>query len=383
MQIHATIGPASLAGNRNVDDTGRDENPGGGNPGGQADALEKLVLAGADALRINMSHTTHAALSAIVGRARRTAPGIPIGVDLRSRKLRIGPLAGGSVTLFKGDRFTLFPVEDESLALENIAPDPGPTPDMTSNRASYPTTTPISNRAAVNYPAMPRVVAPGQEILLDDGAVSLIVVEVRQDGAGRDSVVCEIARGGVVPERSGVNLPGHRSGVAALTAKDHADLDAAAALRVDFVYLSFVETAEDIKLLREALGRRRLDAAIIAKVERAVALENLGEIARAADSICIARGDLGVEVPFAKIPSAQRQIVKAAKEANTPVLLAGEVLFSLVTRLVPFRAELTDVINALEQGVDGFVLSDETAVGVDPANAVSALRMLVRGFGLL
>ena len=363
MQIHATIGPASLKG----------EKPGKGDePGGEGDILEKLVGAGATALRINMSHATHEALGDIVGRARRTVPGIPVGVDLRSRKLRLGALPGGSVTLLKGGIFTLLPVEDESQELKN----PGP------GHAAYPAPNMTSNRAEVNYPAMPRVVVPGQEILLDDGAVSLIVVKVGRDDAGRDCVVCEVARGGVVPQRSGVNLPGHQTGMPALTAKDRADLDAAAALRADFVYLSFVETAEDIKLLRDALGRRGMDVPIIAKVERAVALENLGEISRAADSICIARGDLGVEVPFARIPAVQRQIVKAAKDAKTPVLLAGEVLFSLVTRLVPFRAELTDVINALEQGVDGFVLSDETAVGVDPANAVSTLKMLVRGFAL-
>jgi pyruvate kinase len=161
-----------------------------------------------------------------------------------------------------------------------------------------------------------------------------------------------------------------------LTAKDRADLDAVSALAPAYVYLSYVDTAEDIQAVRQALARRRLSIPVIAKIERAVAVQNVATIAAEADALCLARGDLGVELPLPRLPEVQRQVVAAARAADTPVLLAGEVLLTTVQRPLPSRAELTDVTVALDQGCAGFVLSDETAVGCDPVAAVRWLQRI-------
>ncbi len=226
----------------------------------------------------------------------------------------------------------------------------------------------------VNCPTLGEIARPGDEILLDDGALRLHVETVT-----REAVTCVVAVGGALPERSGFNLPGRAIALPPLTVKDEADLDALATVRPDFVYLSYVETAGDIRALREALARRRLTVPIIAKIERAVALDHIAEIASAVDALCLARGDLGVEVSLPRLPYAQREVVAAAHAAGTPLLLAGEVMLTLVGRSTPSRAELTDIVVAVEQGCAGFVLSDETAIGCDPVAAVRWLRDVAAG----
>jgi len=208
--------------------------------------------------------------------------------------------------------------------------------------------------------------------LLDDGALRLSVV-----AAQSNRIACRICLGRVLPERSGLNVPAVPLALPALTAKDLSDLDAIGRLPVDFVYLSYVESAADIAHLREALIARRLDLPIVAKVDRQVAVQRLPEIAAAADAICLARGDLGVEVALADIPFVQRAAVAQTHAAGKPFILAGEVLYAMVGRQIPACAELTDVVTAVEQGVHGFILSDETAVGVAPAVAVRTLRSLI------
>ena len=180
-----------------------------------------------------------------------------------------------------------------------------------------------------------------------------------------------------MPERSGLNVPAVPLALPALTAKDMRDLDVISRLPVDFVYLSYVESDVDIIRLREALAARGRDLPIVAKVERQIAVQRLPEIAAAADAICLARGDLGVEVPLADIPFVQRTAVTQTHAAGKPFILAGEVLYAMIGRQIPARAELTDVAMAVEQGVDGFILSDETAVGIAPAVAVHTLQSLI------
>ena len=329
-QIHFTLGPALL-----------------GNPS----ELEQVIIAGSDACRINLSHTHVAELpelfSQVLRAALATRRSVRTGADLRGRKLRIGPLPTGTIQLCSGQSFDLIPVASDQEA-------PGGT-----------------KRASVNCPTLGEIVAPGDPVLLDDGAISL-----RVEHATTNQVRCLVEVGGELPERSGFNLPTRRLRLPALTAKDETDLDALAHLQPDFVYLSYVETAEDIFELRQSLTHRNLKIPIVAKIERAVALDHVEEIAAVSDALCLARGDLGVEVALARLPYVQRQVVSAARQSQTPVLLAGEVLLTLVGRNVPSRAEATDVFVATEQGVAGFVLSDETAVGHNPAGAVRWLRRM-------
>ena len=322
-EVHFTLGPASWSG----------------------PVLQEIIAAGAAACRINLSHIQPAQLRDWITwvRAAAQAAGrsIRIGLDLRGRKLRIGPLPGGRITLSPGQRFHLLPVDVHAEA-------PGG-PD----------------HASVNWPTLGQTAQPGDVILLDDGLIRLRV-EAAVDG----QVTCLVERGGPLPERSGFYLPGRQVTLPPLTPKDEADLDALASLQPDFVYLSYVETGEDLPRLREALARRGLSIPVVAKIERAIALQHLTEIAQAADALCLARGDLGVEVPLPELPLIQRRVIAVARRAGTPALLAGEVMYSLVHRHVPTRAELTDMAVALEQGYAGFVLSDETAIGRDPIAAV-------------
>jgi len=328
-EIHFTLGPASWP----------------------SHVLQAILEAGVAACRINLSHTRPGQIAAWFShvRAIATRVGRPlrIGADVRGRKLRIGPLPGGQIELAPGQPFRLIPVDTSDEVMGD------------------------AYRVSVNYPELGRIVLQGDAILLDDGALRL-----RVESARDEEVQCTVEIGGVLPERSGVNVPGRHITLPALTMKDRRDLDALAPLRPDFVYLSYVETADDITLLRRELARRGLHIPIVAKIERAVALEHIEEIARSADALCLARGDLGVEVPLPRLPYVQRQVIAAARRMGTPALLAGEVMFSLVSRQTPYRAEVTDVVVALEQGYRGFVLSDETAVGCDPAGAVRWLHRI-------
>ncbi|NOZ26634.1 MAG: hypothetical protein GXP39_01090 [Chloroflexi bacterium] len=313
--------------------------------------LRAVLEAGAHTCRVNLSHMQPDQLEAwfahVRGVAAEIGKSIRIGADVRGRKLRIGPLPDGRITLTVGQTFTLIPVGTSEEA-------PGG-----------------DGHASVNCPALGEIARPGDLILLDDGALRL-----RVKAAQNGSVECIVEIGGSLPERSGVNLPGRRITLPSLTAKDRQDLDALAPLRPDCVYLSYVETAADIALLRHELAQRGLHVPIIAKIERAVALAHIEEIAAAADALCLARGDLGVEVPLPQIPRVQRQVAQAAREAQTPVLLAGEVLYSMIDRHIPYRAEVTDVAVALEQGYAGFILSDETAMGCDPPGAVRWIQRI-------
>ncbi len=324
LNIHATIGPACWKG----------------------DSLESLLSSGIHSIRINMSHMNHEALSDLIKEIRQISPDISIGADIRGRKLRIGPLPKGKVTLKNGDTFILLPVKEEKMGSQS--------------------------HTTVDYPNMSDVLSEGTVILLDDGALTFSVKKVF-----KNEVVCTVERGGELLQRSGINIPNKTINLPALTQKDYTDLDLLSKVSIDFIYLSFVETAEDIRLLRSVLKERGLTIPVIAKIELSVAVNNIEEISREADGICLARGDLGVEIPIEKIPYIQRHVVEITKKAGKPILIAGEVLYSLVNRYIPFRAELTDTVVAVEQGVDGFILSDETAIGVDPANSIKILQSLI------
>lgn len=331
IQIHVTLGPAS-----STDRT-----------------IEQLLRAGADVFRINLSHCSPEGLPPLVERIRfleqKLSKPVRIMPDIRGRKLRLGPFHSDEVMLAAGQEYTLHGVrEGEEL--------PG-----------------NAREAWVNHPRLAAKVEPGATILLDDGALRL-----KAEAAEANDVLCRVEIGGPLPARSGLNIPGIPSDLPPIGPKDLKDLDVIARLPVDGVYLSHVEWASDIDVLRQALGERNRSLPVVAKVERRLAVENLDSIIAAADAICLARGDLGVEAPLGDIPSIQRRAAAQTHAAGKPFILAGELFYSLVTRQTPARAELTDLFVALEQGADGFILSDETAVGIDPVNAVQTLTALIR-----
>lgn len=325
IQIHATLGPASW----------------------QGLSLEKLLNSEITAVRINMSHMDKEKLLPLFERIRTLAPHVALGADIRGRKLRIGPVPYGSVTLTEGEKFTLFPMEDEEMGTRHSA--------------------------SVNYPAMAEVLKAKDEILLDDGILHLIV-----EKSDSNEVVCRVTRGGKLTDRCGVNTPNRQLNLSALTPKDYQDLDFLNTIPLDLVYLSFAETGDDIMLLRNAMKERAMNQPIIAKIETQVAVNNLEDLIDASDGLCMARGDMGVEIPMEELPYVQRSIIASAKRRGKPILLAGEVLYSLINRHEPYRAELMDIVTAVEQGVSGFILSDETAIGVDPVNAITVLATLIK-----
>jgi pyruvate kinase len=321
-KIVATLGPASS----------------------DAAAIERLFKAGADVFRINMSHTTHERMRELVATIRviEKDQGRPIGilVDLQGPKLRLGSFAGGSAMLVKGQTFKL-----------DADPAPG---DAT--RVSFP------------HPEIFSVVEPGHSLLLDDGKVRLTARE-----ATKTSVVTQVEVGGKLSDRKGVSFPDATLPFSALTPKDRSDLDAALDAGIDWIALSFVQRPDDIA---EAKKITRGRAAVMAKIEKPQALTRLDEIMDLADALMVARGDLGVEMPLEKVPGLQKQITRTARLAGKPVVIATQMLESMIVSPVPTRAEVSDVATAIYDGADAVMLSAESAAGQYPAEAVATMNRI-------
>jgi pyruvate kinase len=306
--------------------------------------IARLFEAGADVFRINMSHTSHDRMRELVGMIRQveTDYGRPIGilVDLQGPKLRLGSFAGGSVTVAKGDSFTL-----------DSDPAPG---DVT--RVRFP------------HPEIFAVLKPGHALLIDDGKVRLKVKE-----ASTTSVTTSVEVGGKLSDRKGVSLPDATLPFSALAPKDHSDLDAALDAGIDWIALSFIQRPDDIA---EAKKITRGRAAVMAKIEKPQALDHLDEIMDLSDALMVARGDLGVEMPLEKVPSLQKQMTRTARRAGKPVVIATQMLESMITSPVPTRAEVSDVATAIYEGADAVMLSAESAAGQYPVEAVATMNRI-------
>jgi pyruvate kinase len=301
--------------------------------------LDKLVDAGMDAARLNFSHGTHddhAERARLVREAQERA-GRPLALigDLQGPKLRVGDLPG-TVTLASGDEVVL-----------------------SGDGAGQPGDLPVSP------PVLAEILEPGQDVLIDDGLVHLQVAEV---AAGRAR--CKVAVGGRVDSHKGVNVPGATIPIPSLTDKDLADLEFALTIGVDYVALSFVRSAGDIRALRELLHSAGSSALVIAKIEKAEALEELDAIVSASDAVMVARGDLGVEIGPAAVPLVQKRIVLCALEHGKPSITATQMLESMIHHADPTRAEASDVANAVLDGTSALMLSGETAVGEFPLESV-------------
>jgi pyruvate kinase len=306
--------------------------------------IANLFTAGADVFRINMSHTSHDRMRELVAtiRAVELEHGRPIGilVDLQGPKLRVGSFAAGSATLTNGEIFIL---DDD--------PAPGDT-----------------KRAHLPHPEIFAAIEPGHTLLLDDGKIRLVATEV-----DRNRIVTRVEVGGKLSDRKGVSLPDTTVPFSALTEKDRSDLDAALDTGIDWVALSFIQRPEDIA---EAKKITRGRAAVMAKIEKPQAVHRLSEILDLADAVMVARGDLGVEMPLEKVPGLQKQMTRSARRAGKPVVVATQMLESMITSPVPTRAEVSDVSTAIFEGADAIMLSAESAAGQYPVEAVATMNRI-------
>ena len=308
--------------------------------------LERMLEAGTDVVRINFSHGSAADRERRVRQVREAAAGVGRDVailgDLQGPKIRVERFAAGPVTLDDGDAFAL----DASLP-----PDGGD-----------------EHAVGVSYKALPRDVRPGDVLLLNDGAITLEVERVVDA-----RVECVVKVGGELSDGKGINRLGGGLSAGALTDKDREDIRQAAALELDFLAVSFPRGADDMeearRLLRDAEGEARL----VAKIERAEAVEHIEEITRASDVVMVARGDLGVEIGFAEVPGVQKNIIDVARDLNRVVITATQMMESMVHEPIPTRAEVSDVANAVIDGTDAVMLSGETAIGRHPVKAVEAM----------
>lgn len=299
-----------------------------------------LLQAGAEVLRVNLSHGTPEGQAALVATARRAAAELgaepAIMADLPGPKIRLGELRDGSVALETGARFVL-------------RPGGGP-----GDAEGAPTT----------YPGLGRDLRVGDRILLADGAVELVVREVGEE------VVAEVARGGVVRSGAGLNVPAERLSLPAITDRDREALARALELGADLVAQSFVREAADVIGLRALMGVRPVP--IVAKLETRPAVEGIEEVLARADAVMVARGDLGVELPMEEIPVLQKELLRAARAAGRPAIVATQMLESMTRSPRPTRAEASDVANAVLDGADAILLSGETAIGAFPVEAARA-----------
>jgi len=315
-----------------------------------AERIDALMRAGMDVVRLNFSHGTHAEHARTIARVReasgRHEKPIAILADLPGPKIRTGPLEGGGpVALHAGQRFTI-------------------------------TTTKVagtSSRVSTTYKGLPREVRRGDRILLADGLIELRVRAMR----GKE-VVCEVINGGELGEHKGINLPGVRLHVPALTAKDHKDLAFALARGANYIAVSFVRRAKDVLAAKGAIARAGKDTPVIAKLEKPEAIENLDEILRVSDGVMVARGDLGVEMSPESVPVVQKQIIARARDFRRPVITATQMLESMTQNPRPTRAEASDVANAVFDGSDALMLSAETASGRYPLEAVRMMDRIIR-----
>ncbi len=310
------------------------------------ETIRALFDAGVDVFRLNFSHGSHDDHRAVHAAIRSVESdvGRPIGIltDMQGPKLRIGTFADGAIELTKGASFRL---------------------DLDTAAGSV-------ERAPLPHPEIFAAIEPGVELLLDDGRIRLRVEAVSESYA--DTTV---AVGGDLSDRKGVNVPGVILPLSALSDKDRDDLRFALSLGVDWVGLSFVQRPEDVHAAREIIGDR---AAIVAKIEKPAAIDRLREIVDAADGIMVARGDLGVELPLEEVPGLQKRIVRAARTAGKPVIVATQMLESMVKSSLPTRAEISDVATAVYDGADAVMLSAESAVGDYPIEAVTMMDRITR-----
>ena len=319
VKIVATLGPASAA----------------------PEMVERLFIAGVDVFRINMSHSTHDGSKTLYNTVRACAARHrhPIGIlaDLQGPKFRIGEFAAGRI-----------PLTEKSVLILDRDETPG-----TAERVFLP------------HQQIFDAVQPGHNLVLDDGKIRLRVIECSQN-----RIAAEVTVGGMIASRKGISMPDSLLAISPLTDKDRADLAHALKLGVDWIALSFVQRAEDLHEIRRLIGNK---AAILSKIEKPSAVADLENIIAASDGIMVARGDLGVEMPVEKVPGIQKRITRLSRAAGKPVIVATQMLESMISSPMPTRAEVSDVATAVFDGADAVMLSAESAVGQYPVEAIQTM----------
>ncbi len=309
--------------------------------------IEQLLRAGMDIARINFAHGTHNEQAKRIDIIRKGAEraGMPVSImqDLPGPKDRTGRIKNGEVTLNDGNDFT--------LTTRQIFGD--------------------EHRVSVDWIDLPKTVKLGDTIFLDDGNIKLEVMNINTD-----EVKCKVMIGGRLSDHRGINVPGISRAVNTMTDEDWSHLNFGISHGVDFIALSFIQDADDILRIRHYLEKKKVNKLVIAKIERREALDKLDEILEVADGVMVARGDLGIEIPIQKVPTTQKAIIQKCNYLGKPVIVATQMLESMVDSPRPTRAEVTDVANAIFDGADAVMLSEETAVGNYPVEAVNMMAQV-------
>lgn len=325
-KIVATIGPAS-----------NDET-----------TLRRMIKAGLDVVRINFSHGQAAENAPLVELVRRLSQemNVPIAIlgDLRGPRIRVGEIEGGSVELETGQKFVLT------------------TEQVMGNK----------HRACISFAKLAHDVTVGSQLLLDDGNIELTVEQIGNNA----DIICRVTEPGTLSSRRGVNLPGRRVSMPSLTHKDFEDVAFAIKYDFDFLALSFVQSVDDVRLLKAYLASQEVDIPVIAKIERQNALDDIDNIVQEADGVMVARGDLALEMSLQDVPIAQKRIIAACRRRAIPVITATQMLESMIYSHKPTRAEVTDVANAILDGTDAVMLSGETAIGKYPAETIAMMSQI-------
>lgn len=316
-----------------------------------AERLRELVAAGATTFRLNFSHGDHSEHAARIATIRQVSAelGIELGIlqDLQGPKIRLGRFADGPITLAKGDQFTLT------------------SRDVACNQKI----------ATVTYASLADEVVPGSRILLDDGRVEMVVDSVDKP---EQTLFCSVTVGGVLSNNKGVNFPDVQLSIRALTDKDRIDLAFGLKQGVDWVALSFVRNPSDMREIRELIRSHGHNTPVVAKIEKFEAIDQIDDILPLCDGVMVARGDLGVEMPAEEVPLLQKELIRKANSLGIPVITATQMLDSMVSCPRPTRAEVSDVANAILDGTDAVMLSNESAVGDFPVEAVATMAVIAR-----
>ncbi len=312
------------------------------------EVLRQLIDAGMSVARLNFSHGTHADHEEVINSMRALDSELKsysaILADLSGPKIRVGELETEEITLTEGNKLIL--TADKMIG--------------------------TSQKVSISYPSLAEDVKVGETILLDDGKLRLDVSEIKGD-----EVVTIVTQGGQLKPRKGVNLPDTELSLPSLTDKDRRDLNFALKHNVSWVALSFVRSADDIIELKELISKSKSGARVIAKIEKPEALDNIDEIIAISDGIMVARGDLGVEIPLQNVPMVQKEIVRKCQKAGKPVIIATQMMESMIDNLSPSRAEVNDVANAVLDGSDAVMLSGETSVGRYPVEVVQTMGKIL------
>jgi pyruvate kinase len=327
-KIVATLGPASA----------------------KPEVLYSMFNAGLDVCRLNFSHGSQADHQEVLDTIRdinqKYNYNVGILADLQGPKIRIGMVQDGGINLVNGNRTII--TTQECIGSEE--------------------------RIYITYDTFPKDVKAGEIILLDDGKLQMRVIETNL----KDEVVCEIVHGGILTSRKGVNLPNTKVSIPSLTVEDRKNLEFVLENNVEWIGLSFVRNAEDIIELKEIIKQRGKTARVIAKIEKPEAIANIDEIIAVSDGIMVARGDLGVEMPMEEVPLLQKMIVQKCRAASKPVIIATQMLESMITTPRPTRAEVNDVANSVLDGADAVMLSGETSVGEFPLIVIETMQKIIQ-----